>query len=155
MCRSGSPWTYCRCWANSVENPRSGDLCIPTRLPSTTWRASSSSCEVFWSVAGSRYGDCLLFASLAMVHALVGRDGVQELLHDVVGGESLALSGEVGDQAVAEDGQRDGLHVLDRDVEPPVQHRAGLAGEDQVQAGARAGADGDPILDERGGEGVI
>src|SRR3954452_1059267 len=43
MCRISSPGPYCRCSANSTENPLNGLLCSPAITPSTTNREISSS----------------------------------------------------------------------------------------------------------------
>ena len=43
-----------------------------------------------------------------------------------------------------------GGHVVGRHVVLPVQHRVRLGGQDQVHAGARAGAPGQPFVDEVG-----
>src|SRR5690349_15823638 len=82
-------------------------------------------------------------------------DGGEDLAGDVVGGDAFALGGEVGDDAVAEDGQRNGRHVLNADVELAVEDGASLGGKDQVEARARAGTPGEPFLAEIQGLGRL
>ncbi len=73
---------------------------------------------------------------------------LEQLLDDRVGGDAFGRGGEVGQDAVPQHrvGQR--LDVVGRDVRPAVEQGAGLAAEDQVLHGARAGAPGQPVLDE-------
>src|SRR5436190_1496465 len=60
----------------------------------------------------------------------------------------LRPGGEVRDDAVAEHRAGHGADVLHRHVEPALQHGPRLAGDNQVQAGARAGTVAEPLADE-------
>src|SRR5262245_17332943 len=55
MWRMSSPGTYSRCWTNSTENPRNGDLWSPTRRPSTIDRALIPSASARERTEGCRY----------------------------------------------------------------------------------------------------
>src|SRR4051794_32434566 len=79
----------------------------------------------------------------------------EDLVGDVGGGDAFRLGGEVGDEAVAEDRHGDGRDIIAAHVELSVENGAGLGGHDQVEAGARAGAPGDPLLDEVEGFGSL
>ena len=52
--------------------------------------------------------------------------------------------------AMAEHRRRDGGDILGRDVELPVEDRAGLAGQHQIDARARTRAPAHPLADEVG-----
>ena len=78
----------------------------------------------------------------------------QQSFEDIVGLEAFGLGVEVGDDAVAEDGEGDGADVVGGDVVAAVEDGAGLGGEDEVLAGAWAGAPGDVVADELGDVGL-
>ena len=58
----------------------------------------------------------------------------QNLFDDVVGGDAFGFGFEVGDEAVAQRGQRGGLDVLEADVEAALRQRADFASEDERNA---------------------
>ena len=67
---------------------------------------------------------------------LLPRDEVDQLLDDVVALDAFGLGVEVGDDAVTQDRGGDLADVFGADVVAALEQRAGLAGEDQVLAGA-------------------
>ena len=80
----------------------------------------------------------------------VGGGDLDEAAHDLVGPEPLRLCMEVGEDAVAQDGVRDGAYVLDGDVEPACEEGFRLGAEDEVLGRARPGSPGDVLADEVG-----
>src|ERR1051325_4814825 len=128
---------------------------MPMRTPSTTSRATSSSDDIFWSVAGSRYRNRCGALLLGMVELLVRWDRFQESLDDVVRGQTFRACCEVRNDAVAEDRLGNSLDILDRDVEPATQHGACLAGHDQEQTGSGTGSVRQPVVDEQRGVNVL
>src|SRR5947208_10301577 len=132
MCRMSSPGTYSRCWTNSTENPRNGDLWSPTRRPSTIERALIPSASARERTPGWRYSGMVLGGEF-----LGGR--LDEPLDHVVHRDPLALGGEVHDQPVAEDRRGHGDHVVAGHVIRNPQGGVGLGGQDHVHARPRAG----------------
>ena len=73
----------------------------------------------------------------------------------MVGGDAFGFGFEVGDEAVAQRGQRGGLEVLEADVEAALCQRADFAGEDERLRAARAAAEAQILVrDRRGGVGL-
>src|SRR5258706_11154427 len=79
---------------------------------------------------------------------LLARYEVDQLFDQVVALDAFGFGVEVGDDAVTQHGGSDLADVFGADVIATLQQRAGLAGEDQVLAGAGAGAPADVIVDE-------
>src|SRR4051812_4286777 len=110
MCRVSSPAMYSRCWTNSTENPRYGDLWSPTRRPSTICRALRPSASARARTSGWRRCEGMLNGDR------LGRVA-DELLHDLLDRHPLALGGEVQDEPVPQHraGDRDDVvtgHVV-------------------------------------------
>ncbi len=79
----------------------------------------------------------------------------KQSVDDFVGAHARGFGGEGGEDAVAEDGVGDFLDVFGGDVDAAVEDGAGFSGEDEVDAGAGAGAPLDEIVDKGGGFGFI
>ena len=79
---------------------------------------------------------------------LILRHRRQNLPRDVVRSHAFALGGEIGNDAMAENRQGDAGDVVHADMIIAVEDRLGLTGENQIQAGARAGTPGEPFLAE-------
>src|SRR3954470_8385441 len=77
---------------------------------------------------------------LVQLFVLLLGDEVDQALHDRVWLHPFGLGIEVGDYTVAQDWDRDLAYVFGANVIPTLQERAGFAGEDEILAGARAGA---------------
>ncbi len=75
----------------------------------------------------------------------------EDLRDDVVGGDAFGFGFEVGDEAVAQGGQRGGLDVLEADVEAALRQRADFAGEDERLRAARAAAEAQILVRNRRG----
>jgi hypothetical protein len=75
--------------------------------------------------------------------AFAGWRFLDEPLDDGVGGESFADGGEVGDDAMSEDGSGKFLDVFDIGGGASVEECAGFGTEEQVLDGAGAGTPGE------------
>src|SRR5262245_33517072 len=87
-------------------------------------------------------------AFVASQFALAARRLLQEPLDDGVRGDAFAGGGEVGQDAVAQHREGQGLDVLALDVAAAVEQGASLAAQDQVLDGTRAGAPRQPVAHE-------
>src|SRR5687768_4310725 len=96
-CRRSSPVTYSRCWRNSTDWPKYGLLCIPARKPSTTCRARISKREMRLIASGCKY---LFEPGIAYQLIFLGGRGGNQAVDDLVGGDPVALRGEVHHQPV-------------------------------------------------------
>src|SRR5262249_14999821 len=139
MCRMSSPGTYSRCWTNSTEKPRKGLLCSPMRSPSTMPRAFRPRASARAKTSGWRVSGMSVL-----------RHRLEHLADDVLDADALRLGREVRDQPVPEDRRGDGGNVVGGRVEVAAQDGVGLGSEDEVHAGARPGAPGEPLVDEVG-----
>ena len=75
----------------------------------------------------------------------------EQAIDDVVGGDAVALGGEIHDEAMAKHRLGQCADIFERDVRPAVDESAGLCAEDQELRGTRAGAPGQLIAGEIGG----
>src|SRR5436853_197711 len=92
----------------------------------------------------------LRHARVLQIFAALARDELEQLLDNLVAVDAFGFGVEVGDDAVAQRGQRDGRDVFGRDVVAALQHGTGFAAEDQILAGARAGSPAHIVLYELG-----
>src|SRR5436190_23728506 len=113
--------------------------------PSTTVLASSARSEIRASSAGSRKEAGAVGTSDRGARCGDGGDqlGDQRLRRDL-----LRLRLEVEQDAMPHHGQREGAHVVERDVGTTLQQRARLGAEDERLRGANAGPVRYPIPDE-------
>ena len=74
------------------------------------------------------------------------RHRLQNFPRDIVGGDAFALRGEIRDDAVAHDRQRDGGDVIAADIDLALQNGVGFRGHDEVQRGARTRAPAQPFF---------
>ena len=66
--------------------------------------------------------------------------GLEDLVDDLIGADSLGVGIEVGEDAMAEHGPQDGADVAGADGQPAVEDGAGLGGQNEVLGGPRSGA---------------
>src|ERR1022692_1776976 len=85
-------------------------------------------------------GENLLEALVLGQLAFLGRRVAHNAVDDLVGGDAFGRGGEVREDAVPQDGQRQGLDVVGLHVRSAFQERPRLATEDEVLRGAWAGA---------------
>src|SRR5262249_47050979 len=140
MWRTSSPGTYSRCCTNSTEKPRYGLLWSPTRKPSTMGRAFSPRASARASPAGARE---MVIASRRRIPG----DGVEDAPRHVLRGDAFTLGGEIRNEPMPQNGHGDGGDVLGGDVAAALQQGVRLGGQDQVQAGPRPRAPGEPFVD--------
>src|SRR6185369_13229287 len=96
-----------------------------------------------------QHSDKLQFAtcnSSSLSSCFVLGQHLQKLLDHVVRGNSLALGREIGDEAVAKNRRRHGSNIVRRYVVVAVQHSMGLGSKDEIEAGARPSAPGQPFV---------
>src|SRR5215204_6246424 len=119
--------------------------------PSTTVLASSARSDIRASNAGSRKE-----AGAAGTSERGARRGScgDELSDQCLGGDRLRLRKKIEQDAMAEDGQGERAHIVERDVGAPLEQRARLGAEDQRLRSADAGAVRHPLLDEARRRGV-
>src|SRR4051794_41943452 len=113
--------------------------------PSTTVLASSARSEIRASSAGSRKE---AGAAGTSERGARGRNGGDQLSDQRLRGDLLRLRLEVEQDAMAQHREREGAHVVVRDMGAPLQQRARLGAEDERLRGAHARAVRHPILDE-------
>src|SRR5687768_5196437 len=128
MRRRSSPGWYARCCAKSVDEPFRIERCWPCMKPSTTVLASSARSESRARSTGSRKEAGAVGTSDRCARGGQGGDqlGDQRLRRHLLG-----LRLEVEQDAMAQHGQREGTHVVERDVGAPLEQRARLAPEDE------------------------
>src|SRR4051812_4318531 len=142
-CRRSSPVTYSRCCRNSTDCPKYGLRCIPERKPSTMCRARISSREMRLIASGCKN---LFEPGIAGELVFLGGSAGDQSVDDLVGADSVALGGEIDDQAVTQHRLRERLNVIRRDVGAPSQQRPGLAAQNQKLHRPRAGAPADLVV---------
>ena len=72
-----------------------------------------------------------------------------QFVDDLIGADSFGVGVEVGEEPMPQDRLGHSAHIFAADVQPAVQDGAGLGAEDQILSRARAGAPGEPFVDER------
>src|SRR5688500_17464188 len=145
--RRSSPATYSRCCRNSIDCPKYGLRCIPERNPSTMCRARTSSREIRLIASG-----CKNLFEPGIVGQLVFLGGCagDQAVDDFVRIHSVALCGEVHDQAVPQHGLGERLDIVGGDMRAALEQCPGLAAENEKLHSARSGAPADHILDKVG-----
>src|SRR3954469_7701769 len=108
-CRRSSPLTYSRCCRNSTDYPKQGLPCSPERKPSTTGPARTSSREIRLIASGCKN---LFEPGIAEELVFLSGGAGNETVDNLVGRDSVALSGEVHDQSVPQDRTGERLDVL-------------------------------------------
>src|SRR5688572_29352707 len=108
-CRRSSPSAYSRCCRNSTDCPKYGLRCIPERKPSTMCRARISSRAIRLIASGCKN---LFEPGIAGELVFLGGGAGDEAIDDLVSGDAVALSGEIDDEAVAQDRPGEGLDVV-------------------------------------------
>ncbi len=73
---------------------------------------------------------------------------VEQSVDDVVGGDAVALGGEVHDEPMAQHRLGQGADVFHGHVRPAMNQRPGLRAEDQELRRPRTGAPGQLLADE-------
>src|SRR6476646_1093693 len=116
--RRSSPVTYSRCCRNSTDCPKYGLLCIPERKPSTMCRARISSREIRLIASGCKN---LFEPGIAGELVFLGGSAGDQAIDDLVGGDAVALGGEIHDQPVTQHRFDQGLNVIGRDVRATTQ----------------------------------
>src|SRR5688500_402391 len=144
-CRRSSPRAYSRCCKNSTDCPKYGLRCIPERNPSTMCRARSSSREIRLLASGCKY---LFEPGIAGELVFLGGGAGDQAVDDFVGADSVALRGEVHDQAVPQHRLGQGLDVVRADVRSAADQGPRLAAQDQELHRSRAGAPAHLVADE-------
>src|SRR5215213_7263790 len=102
------------------------ERCWPCMKPSTTVLASRARSEIRASSAGSRKE---AGAAGTSERGTRGWHGGDQLPDQRLGGDLLRLRLEVEQDAMTQDGQREGAHVVVRDVGAALQQRARLAAQ--------------------------
>src|SRR5436190_5399097 len=116
--RRSSPVVYSRCWRNSTDCPKYGLLCIPERNPSTMCRARISSREIRLIASGCKN---LFEPGIAGELVFLGGGAGDQSVDNLVGANTVALSGEVHDQPVPQHRLDQGLNIVGGDVRPAAQ----------------------------------
>src|SRR5436189_714300 len=111
-CRRSSPMTYSRCCRNSTDCPKYGLLCIPERNPSTMCRARTSSREMRLIASGCKN---LFEPGIARELVFLGGGAGDQSFDDLIGADTVALGGEVHDEAVSQDRPGQRLNVIGAD----------------------------------------
>src|SRR5687767_12945185 len=93
---------------------------MPLMYPSTTWRARISRRPMRRMASGckNRFESGVIGQFI-----LSGRRGFKQAIDNVVGGNAVALGGEVHDDAVAKHGLGERLNVVNGDVRATVHER--------------------------------
>src|SRR5208337_2292704 len=94
------------------------------------------SCSRLLGLRGSRLPGTSVTAGLTVRR--LGH-GLEDLVDDLIGADSLGVGIEVGEDAMAEHGSQDGADVAGADSQPAVQDGAGLGGQNDVLGGPRSG----------------
>src|SRR5208337_5487358 len=81
--------------------------------------------------------------------------GLEDLVDDLIGADSLGVGVEVGEDAMAEHGAQDGTDVAGADGQAAVEDSAGFGGQNDVLGGTRSSTPGQPVLDEAQRSGLL
>src|SRR5262245_5926557 len=126
--RKSSPGTYSRCCRNSTDCPKYGLRCIPLSRPSTMCRARISNRPIRLITSGCKD----LLEAVVMDQGVFVRGGdFQEVVDDVVGGDTFALGGEIHHQPVPQHRFGERLNVLDRHVRSALYQGPRFRAQDQ------------------------